>query len=106
MAYHEHVFLVFCQKRVLYTDIFQVWCLGNNLREKYAFTFIQCSRGMYGLISTEAYDSEASKFALLLGRFHGKDPSYNMGRVCFSSSTNRPLAPLARAQDIRVCCVK
>ena len=30
-AYHEHVFLVFCQKRVLYTDIFKVWCLGNNL---------------------------------------------------------------------------
>ena len=105
-AYHEHVFLVFCLKRVLYTGVFKVWCLGNNFREKYAFTFIQRSRSMYWLISTQGYNPEASKFPLLLGRFHGNDPSYKMGRVCFSSGTNRPLAPLTRAQDIRVCCVK
>ena len=96
----------FVKKRVLYTGIFKVWCLGNNLREKYAFTFIQHSRSMYWLISTHAYNPEASKFPLLLGRFQGNDPSYKMGRVCFSSGTNRPLAPLTRAQDIRVCCVK
>ena len=59
---------------------------------------------MYWLISTQGYNPEASKFPLLLGRFHENDPSYKMGR--FSSGTNRPLAPLTRAQDIRVCCVK
>ena len=84
-----------------------MWCLGNNPgHEKYTFTFIQRSRSMYWLISTQGYNPEASKFPLLLGRFHGNDPSYKMGRVCFSSGTNRPLTPLARAQDIRVCCVK
>ena len=99
-------FCVFCQKRISYTGIFEVWRLGTNLRKKYAFTFIQHSRSMYWLISTQGCDPKASKFPLLLRRFHGNDPSYKMGRVCFSSGTNRPLAPLARAQDIRVCCVK
>ena len=101
-----NMFPPFLSKRISYTGIFEVWRLGTNLRKKYAFTFIQHSRSMYCLISTEAYNPEASKFPLLLGRFHGNDPSYKMGRVCFSSGTNRPLAPLARAQDTRVCCVK
>ena len=101
-----NMFPRFLSKRISYTGIFEVWRLGTNLHKKYAFTFIQHSRSMYCLISTEAYNPEASKFPLLLGRFRGNDPSYKMGRVCFSSGTNRPLAPLARAQDIRVCCVK
>ena len=88
------------------SGIFKVWCLGNNVYEKYAFTFIQHSRSTFWLISTEAYNREVSKYHLLLGRFHGNDPSYKMGRVSFCSGTNRPLAPSARAQDIRVCCVK
>ena len=44
-----------------------VWCLGNNLCEKYAFTFIQHSRSTLWLISTEAYNyPEASKFRLFV----------------------------------------
>ena len=88
------------------SGIFKVWCLGNNVYEKYAFTFIQHSRSTFWLISTEAYNPEASKYHLLLRRFHGNDPSYKMGRVSFCSGTNRPLVPSVRAQDIRVCCVK
>ena len=88
------------------SGIFKVWFLGNNVYEKYAFTFIQHSRSTFWLISTKAYNPEVSKYHLLLGRFHKNDPSYKMGRVSFCSGTNRPLAPSARAQDIRVCCVK
>ena len=82
------------------SGIFKVWCLGNNVYEKYAFTFIQHSRSTFWLISTEAYNPEASKCHLLLRRFHGSDPSYKMGRVSFCSGTNRPLVPSARAQDM------
>ena len=45
---------------------FKVWCLGNNLCEKYAFTFIQHSRSTFWLISTEAYNPEACKFRLFV----------------------------------------
>ena len=65
----EHVFRVFCQKGILYTGIFKVCCLGNNLWEKYAFTwlaFIQHPRSTLWLISTEACNTEASNFAYLL----------------------------------------
>ena len=44
---------------------FKVWCLGNNICEKYAFTFIQHSRSTLWLISTEAYNyPETCKFRL------------------------------------------
>ena len=44
---------------------FKVWCLGNNICEKYAFTFIQHSRSTLWLISTEAYNyPERCKFRL------------------------------------------
>ena len=59
----------------LYTGIFKVWCLGNNLCEKYAYTFIQQSRSTLPLISTEAYNPEASKFRLFVE---------NHAEVCFS----------------------
>ena len=71
-VYDEYNFRVFCRKRIvkknnkLYTSIFKAWCLGNNLREKYAFTFIQQSRSTLPLISTEAYNPEASKFRLFV----------------------------------------
>ena len=48
------------------SGIFKVWCLGNNVYEKYAFTFIHHSRSTFWLISTEAYNPEASKYHLLL----------------------------------------
>ena len=84
-----NMFPAFFVRRVLYTGIFKVWCLGNNVSGKYAFAFIHHSRSTFGLISTEAYNPEASKYHLLVGRFHGNDPSYKMGKACFSSGTNR-----------------
>ena len=101
-AYDEQNFRVFCQKRISYTGIFKVWCLGNNLCEKYAFTFIQHSRSTFWLISTEAYNPEASKFPLLLRRFDGNDPSYKMGRVVlfWHKSPSRAFSAYARYKSM------
>ena len=101
-AYDEHNFRVFCQKRILYTGIFKLWCLGNNLCEKYAFTFNLHSRSTFWLISTQAYNLEASKFPLLLRRFHGNDPSYKMARVVFfwHKSPSRALSAYARCKSM------
>ena len=61
-------------KKKLYTGIFKVWCLGNNL-SRHAFTFIQQSKSTLPLISTEAYNPEASKFRLFVEKH---------AEVCFS----------------------
>ena len=92
----------FVKKRISYTGIFKVWCLGNNLCEKYAFTFIQHSRSTFWLISTEAYNPEASKFPLLLRRFDGNDPSYKMGRVVlfWHKSPSRAFGAYARYKSM------
>ena len=70
-----NIISTFFVKKELYTGIIKVWCLGNNLCEKYTFTFIQQSRSTRSLISTEAYNPEASKFRFFV---------QNHAEVCFS----------------------
>ena len=68
----------FCQKRIvkkkLYTGIFKVWCLGNNLCET-RFYFYPTIESKLPLISAEAYNPEASKFRLFVEKHT---------EVCFS----------------------